>query len=294
MKIPKLIHQIWIQGADKVPPRYHNWIKSWDRDYPDWHHKIWSGKELEEMIRRDYPEYLKNYQQVPSMAFKSDIARAVLMHKLGGIYVDTDFESFLNAEELFENYDIILSIERILLSRRKILGTALLISKPHHSYWISVLDKMMSNVELVGTDNVNLPETFIVYTDVYAKYYKKDSMIKILDAKYFYSINNNLFFKSINISNSPNNNAYGVHHFISDWGWTQGGDKVHVFMLKTIRFLIIAILSFILLIRNPEQISVIITFLLIIYTFIYFFTETYLEYIFKQNSEFFSPSLYRK
>ena len=277
MKIPKLIHQIWIQGADKVPPRYHNWIKSWDRDYPDWHHKIWSGKELEELIRRDYPQYLELYEEQPNMAHKADVGRAILMHKLGGIYVDTDFESFKNAEELFEDYDVILSLAVDIFSLRKVTTDSILISKPGHPYWIQVLNTMKKSIRA--------PD--LIYMYVYSRYYGKDPTIKMLAEKHFLSIRNRILYRIFNTKPNASEGAYGVHHWTTEWGWFKPRFNSDQLLLQSCRLIFLSILLLgMLFVRNRTHLIgflLILAFCLLVF---YYRDDFLILYLFKDDPVF--------
>lgn len=87
-KIPKIIHQIWLGGGGKLPEKYKQFQKTWIEMHPDWEYKLWTEKEIDEfgLTRRDLYDETNNY------GVKSDIARYDILYKVGGLYVDTDFE----------------------------------------------------------------------------------------------------------------------------------------------------------------------------------------------------------
>lgn len=86
MKIPKIIHQIWL-GPHKKPDI---WMNSWKIDFikdnPDYTYKLWTEKEIHELdlINRQIYDNEKFY------ICKSDIARYEILLKYGGIYIDSD------------------------------------------------------------------------------------------------------------------------------------------------------------------------------------------------------------
>jgi len=90
-KIPRHIHQIWIQG--EMPEQYKKWQQTWQELMPGWNYTLWTDKEI-----RKLP--LKNralYEQATNYGEKSDIARYEILNLFGGMYIDTDFEC-LNPE----------------------------------------------------------------------------------------------------------------------------------------------------------------------------------------------------
>lgn len=102
-KIPKIIHQIWL--GSPFPEKYKHWQKTWLTLGSDWEYKLWTDKEVKELVmeNRDLYETEKNW------GGKSDILRMEILNQFGGIYVDTDFEcirpemfnDFVNAYDFF-------------------------------------------------------------------------------------------------------------------------------------------------------------------------------------------------
>ena len=85
-RIPKIIHQIWIGGP--LPTKFHNWQKSWKKHHPDWEYKLWTDKEIKEfgLINKHW------YDKTPNPGQKANIVRYEVLYRLGGVYVDIDFE----------------------------------------------------------------------------------------------------------------------------------------------------------------------------------------------------------
>ena len=84
--IPKIIHQIWLGGP--LPEKYKKFQQSWKTYHPDWTYMLWTEKEIEDfgLINKKLYDETKNYGQ------KADIARYEILYRIGGLYVDTDFE----------------------------------------------------------------------------------------------------------------------------------------------------------------------------------------------------------
>lgn len=86
IKIPKIIHQIWI-GPNKMPTI---WMDTFSKDYmkkcPGWQYKLWTEKEINKLnlINRDI------YDNETSYPGKADIARYEILYQFGGVYVDAD------------------------------------------------------------------------------------------------------------------------------------------------------------------------------------------------------------
>jgi len=101
LRIPKIIHQIWI--GSPFPEKYRKFQQTWIDNHPDWTYILWTEKELDEfeMQRREV------YEATTNFGGKADIARYEILYQLGGLYVDTDFEclkSFDSLHHLCEFY----------------------------------------------------------------------------------------------------------------------------------------------------------------------------------------------
>ena len=94
VKIPKVIHQIWIGGP--VPVAFEAYRKTWVAENlgPDWEYKLWQEKDIDKLnlYNRAF------YDQIENPAAKADLARCQIVYNEGGYYVDMDFE-LLNPEE---------------------------------------------------------------------------------------------------------------------------------------------------------------------------------------------------
>lgn len=85
-KIPKIIHQIWL--GSPLPKQYKKYQKSWRHHHPDWEYKLWTDADVEafQLHNKKLFDEAKNYGE------KSDIFRYEILHRYGGVYIDTDIE----------------------------------------------------------------------------------------------------------------------------------------------------------------------------------------------------------
>ena len=111
MLIPKIIHNIWIQGYNELPEKNkknHIEIKKLN---PDWDFIIWDNTMILHLLKK-YPKLLHLYKNpdklsgvIHSRATQSDIARCVILKEYGGLYYDLDFECISSLNDLFHNRD---------------------------------------------------------------------------------------------------------------------------------------------------------------------------------------------
>lgn len=114
--IPKTIHTFWFSDQKEgeeiiLPERYEKCLLSWKKYAPDYDIKIWN----------QYSYHAKNclfYEQAiekKCWAFASDYARADVLRRFGGVYMDLDVEMIKPIDNLLYNdaYMSFESLERI-------------------------------------------------------------------------------------------------------------------------------------------------------------------------------------
>jgi len=87
-RIPKIIHHIWL--GSPLPEKYKLLRETWKKHHPGWTFMLWTDKEVENFVLAN--KHL--YDETDNYGVKSDIARYEILYRLGGLYVDTDFECF--------------------------------------------------------------------------------------------------------------------------------------------------------------------------------------------------------
>ena len=108
--IPKLIHAIWFSG-DPMPELYLRCLESWKKYAPDYEIKIWNM----ETYKPDKCLFFEQAIEHKNWAFASDYARADLLYRYGGIYMDLDVEMLRPIDDLLYNnaYMSFESLDRI-------------------------------------------------------------------------------------------------------------------------------------------------------------------------------------
>lgn len=107
LKIPRIIHQIWIGGP--FPGHMEGWRESFKKMMPNWQIILWNDKMIEEfgLENKDLYDRTTNYGE------RADIARYEILNRLGGLYLDVDCECLNPIEfELFNrNYDLYVAFQ---------------------------------------------------------------------------------------------------------------------------------------------------------------------------------------
>lgn len=92
--IPKIIHNIWLQGYDNLPNTIkiqHNNIKKLN---PEWEFTVWDNNMIEKLLKK-YPKIYDKYRNAANYsrninATKSYIVRYIIMKEYGGIYCNVE------------------------------------------------------------------------------------------------------------------------------------------------------------------------------------------------------------
>jgi len=130
-RIPKIIHQIWL-GPKLPPSSFFHFQDHVRRLHPDWEYHLWSESDLEalELDNWDIVQKSDNYAEM------SDIIRADLLDRFGGVYFDADVDLLQKLDELHEKYDFYAGMEhphKIATTDNRIwVGISIMASRPGH------------------------------------------------------------------------------------------------------------------------------------------------------------------
>ncbi|AWK15522.1 glycosyltransferase (plasmid) [Candidatus Fukatsuia symbiotica] len=145
MSIPRMLHQIWYQGSDKVPAKYCRYRASWQRYHPDWECRLWDAPALRKHIAQHLPQFLPIYDAFPYDIQRMDSARYCLLAALGGVYADMDIECLRPIDELLAGRELI-------LSETQGYNNAFIGSAPDHTLWTKVFSYLHESITSSADD----------------------------------------------------------------------------------------------------------------------------------------------
>lgn len=193
VKIPKIIHQIWV-GPNLPPPYFADFQEKWRTIHPDWEYHLWGESELEQ-LNLDNWDIVEKSQ---NWAEKSDIIRCDLLDRFGGLYIDIDMDPLHSLNELHEKYDFYAGMEhphKISTTPNRVwVGISIMASRPGHpilknwkrrirSGWDEVDLRFSSQVERV------INHTYFPFTHAVMQEIDQPGNTDILfPATYFYPI----------------------------------------------------------------------------------------------------------
>lgn len=104
MKIPKIIHQVWI--GDKPAPK--RWMQTWQEHHPDWEYVLWDNEMVRGMVIPNgwlcaaAPQF-DFYWKQKRWHGCADILRYAILYYFGGFMPCADEECLRPTDELFDN-----------------------------------------------------------------------------------------------------------------------------------------------------------------------------------------------
>jgi len=116
MTIPRTIHRIWL-GDHPMPDDFVAFGETWRDMHPEWRHVLWTDQNLPEMTNRWV------FDMSLSFAAKANVLRYEILNRMGGIYVDTDFECKKPLDGLIEDVDCFVARQPDGLINNAIIGT---------------------------------------------------------------------------------------------------------------------------------------------------------------------------
>lgn len=230
MKAPKIIHQIWSGIDEPLPDNFRRLGETWKRDYPDWQYEFWDNQRMNLFIKEHYPQYWYVYCKYQYDIQRWDAIRYLILDKIGGMYVDFDYESIKPMNSLLENKTCCFSLEKDFISNHfRIFNNALMLSSPGHPFMQRIVKYVFSRTILTkpnyGTKNMEVfnttgPYALIRLYDTLTDQEKED--IYLIPAKYVspftgheaeeyrYGVRNQELKDCLK-------EAYAIHYFFSNW-----------------------------------------------------------------------------
>ena len=90
--IPRITHQIWLQGWDRLPEKFHENVRLLEEKNPDYRHMKWDETSLRAECAKMGAEVADRFDSFPHLIQKVDMGRMVVLYTYGGISVDTDMK----------------------------------------------------------------------------------------------------------------------------------------------------------------------------------------------------------
>jgi mannosyltransferase OCH1-like enzyme len=131
--IPRVVHQIWMQGKTVIPEKYTEARKSWTLHNPELTLQLWDEVDLQSLVKGTHWVSVLNLCE--KLIQRADVYRCAILEFQGGIYVDMDMHSLKSLEPLLQDLD---SLEQdIALGYTSFQNTPLHSALACNNAWIS-------------------------------------------------------------------------------------------------------------------------------------------------------------
>jgi hypothetical protein len=156
--IPESIHFVWL-GEKEYPETSKKYLLGWIDKHRGWKVILWSDRERKFMpegveIKRVDSWLLKSfhklYEDSDNFGERSDLVRLIVLHEMGGVYVDHDMEcrvSFRDLHRTYPFYGGLLTPGNPVIHRSAIVRNSVIGACPRHPILMKALKKAESNWE---------------------------------------------------------------------------------------------------------------------------------------------------
>ncbi|MDD2244519.1 MAG: glycosyltransferase [Fermentimonas sp.] len=159
MTIPKIIHQIWSGVNEPLPKQFRNMGETWKKHYPAWRYELWDNKRMIEFVRNYFPQYWDIYDHFPYNIQRWDAIRYLILYKIGGMYVDFDYESLRSMDEIVRNKTCCFSMEPYIHRPvTKDFNNALMLCTPGHFFMKRIIERVFCSNNRYDTGEYTMDE----------------------------------------------------------------------------------------------------------------------------------------
>lgn len=213
MKIPNIIHQTW--KIKEIPSTWKSYQQKVKILHPDWEYKLWTDAENNDFVKLNFPDFYPKYISYPNNIMRADVIRYLIMYKIGGFYLDLDYEIFKPFD--FEDALLVLPKNRGIEAGDPVnmIGNAIFASVPGHIFWKDVISYLASDSTIIISNEEKVIDTTgpglltkIYFSKIYQDIYVPDRMI-------FHppTPKNRKEYNAI----IQNGISYGIHHCWGSW-----------------------------------------------------------------------------
>lgn len=232
-KIPKIIHQIWSGVHMPLPEVFRILSETWRIHYPDWEYIFWDNDMINSFVEKYYPDYWDIFNKYPYDIQRWDAIRYLILDKIGGMYVDFDYESLSPIDELIKNKTCCFALEpksHIKGFKRKVddvFNNALMLNTPGHPFMRKIVENVFTDEML----HYKAPKDICVFNttgpwmliDLYYDLKEEEQQqVYLIPAKYVtpFDVPQAFRFRMGEMSNELDScldEAYAVHYFWGNW-----------------------------------------------------------------------------
>ena len=99
-RVPRRLHQIWIQGQEQMPARLVELQRTWRKLNPGHEYRLWDEPALRGLIAARHAWFLPTWDGYRYLHQRADAGRLFVLYEQGGFYADVDARALRPLDEL--------------------------------------------------------------------------------------------------------------------------------------------------------------------------------------------------
>jgi mannosyltransferase OCH1-like enzyme len=188
-----------------MPGHLLEYVQTWRHHHPSWEMALWTEQNLP-MLRNDhYFRHADRYAPGSEGQLKADLARYEILHTLGGVWVDADFECLKPIDRLLEGVELFAAWEE----QGVWVNNAILGSVPQHPL---LNDMIMLAPRAIEDNQGQRPNAMTgpqLLTKVYKAQYRETPGVSIFPQRQFYPYS----YRELDRADEDFPWAHAVHHW---------------------------------------------------------------------------------
>lgn len=197
-RIPRTFHRVWV-GEQPMPEEHKRFGETFAKHHPEWEMRLWTDDHLSELgIGTTERERCRAYSEL------SNLMRYEVLHRYGGVYVDTDVECLKPLAPLLKGIDAFAALE---VPER--VGTAILGSVPGHP----VFERATRLARQTLGTGTHSPDANGPYLITLILEQEQEENVAIFGAELFYPY----LWDELERRYETFPDAYAVHHWALSW-----------------------------------------------------------------------------
>jgi mannosyltransferase OCH1-like enzyme len=157
--IPKIIHQMGPTSIINWHPIWEECQNSWKKNFKNFEYVFWNDENIRNLIKTNYPEILKYYDEFPYHIIRIDLSRFCILHSYGGIYADLDIYCYKN---FYNNLTNDLYIVESWKEWGEKVQNSLMISNKNNNFWIKCIRNCIEKYTFKKVDDYSNESEYIL------------------------------------------------------------------------------------------------------------------------------------
>jgi hypothetical protein len=148
--IPKIIHNIWLDGHHNLPVSIQKHQMNVKKLNPDWEFTIWDEHMIHLLLEK-YPKLQVKYNNAKDPLVKQDIAKYLILKENGGLYYDIEYVCTASFDKIFDTDEkhkdpIFITNQSSFFGWNHTYCSSFMAISKNHSVWDNVLYKVEKSI----------------------------------------------------------------------------------------------------------------------------------------------------